>query len=70
MPMGSQHLLSGIIERGRFGWALHADDGGVWELDAGFLMGWRLRQRHGRHVLVEGRRIDFNALWVERFWVV
>jgi hypothetical protein len=66
MPMGSEHQISGIIERGRFGHVLLPDDGGVWELEGGMLMRWRLRFARGRHVMLSGTRIDFNALHVRR----
>jgi hypothetical protein len=68
MPMGSKHLLSGIVQQSRYSLVLHPDEGGEWELEAGFIMHFRLRAMIGKHILIEGVRISFNALAVERFW--
>ncbi len=69
MPMGTQHLVSGIIERNSpHGLMITADDGGLWLLDCGWITYWRLMQKRGRHVMIEGIRDGFNALHVKRFW--
>ena len=73
MPMGSKHLISGVIERGdpkkrQFCYLLYPDDGGWWELDGNFAMRWRFRSFAGRQVMVEGTRVGFNAIVVKRLW--
>lgn len=51
-------METGILRPGRWGYALEADDGGMWQLDAprsarGYL---------GRRITVEGTRSGFDLL--------
>ena len=71
MPMGSKHVISGVIERGdpkkrQFCYLLYPDDGGWWELEGGFAMRSRFGRLIGRQVTVHGTRIAFNTLHVKR----
>ena len=71
MPMGDKFIIHGIIGRGDpkkrlFCYLLFPDDGGWWELDGNFAMRWRFGRLIGRHVVVEGTRIAFNAIVVKR----
>lgn len=66
MPLGTRHIIHGVIERGAWGFILRPDDGGVWELEHGFCMGFRLRATCSQPAWVEGERVGFNALFVRR----
>jgi hypothetical protein len=66
VPMSSKHLISGIIFRGRFGFVMKTDDGGIWEIDGSLIMRWSIRLASGQHVTIAGERIGFNALYVRR----
>ncbi len=70
MPMGSKHLISGIIEQRETRYIFLPDDGGYWELDSGWRMHGRLKEMVGRHIMIEGERIGFNALYVEKLWQI
>lgn len=72
MPLGTEHQISGRVERGPWGYILRVRGGGVWELDGGLSTRLRLRSARARRaeVRVEGERVGFNALWVRRVVVL
>ncbi|NJC33130.1 hypothetical protein GGR88_000604 [Sphingomonas jejuensis] len=66
MPRGSQHELTGRLDRDGHGFILRPDGGGQWRLDTGFLAGWKASGLVGRNVRVLGTRDAFNVLAVSR----
>jgi Protein of unknown function (DUF5818) len=68
MPRGTLHLISGFVDFQAETLVLRPEAGGCWELDCSFRMYRRLRQVIGQQVLMEGKRIDFNALYVQQLW--
>ncbi len=65
MPMGSRHTVTGTLGYGQFVWAIHADEGGAWELEFGIITWFRARRLFGRRVVIEGVRTGFNLLSVQ-----
>jgi Protein of unknown function (DUF5818) len=70
MPLGTEHQISGTVERGPWGYVLRTDTGGAWELDCGLFTGLRLRAVRSQPVRIEGERVGFNALAVRRVVVL
>ena len=64
MPKGARHIETGILRPGCWGYSLHMDGGGIWELDVTSSP----RKFLGRRVTVEGTRAGFNLLDVTRIW--
>ena len=62
MPKGTRHIETGILRPGCWGYSLHMDDGGMWELD----VIRSPRKLLGQRVTVEGTRAGFNLLNVDR----
>lgn len=64
MPRGTQHVLTGILRRGRWGYALQMDGGGMWQLDVTGSADRHLNTR----VTVEGRRSGYDLIDVYRLY--
>jgi hypothetical protein len=62
MPKGARHIETGILRPGCWGYSLHMDGGGIWELD----VTRSPRRLLGQRVTVEGTRAGFNLLNVTR----
>jgi hypothetical protein len=65
MPLGTRHTDTGILQPGIWGYALHRDDGGIWQLDCAR----RYNSLIGQRVTVEGTRGGFNILDADRIWL-
>lgn len=65
MPKSTRHIETGILRPGCWGYSLHMDGGGVWELD----VTGSARKLLGQRVTVEGTRAGFNLLDVERIYL-
>lgn len=66
MPKWTNHVECGTLRLNHFGYVLDMDGGGFWVLEM-----WGVRKpRHylGQRVTVEGARVGFNILSVDRFW--
>lgn len=61
MPRGTRHIETGILRPGCWGYSLHMDGGGIWELD----VTRSPRKLLGQRVTVEGTRAGFNLLNVD-----
>lgn len=64
MPRGTEHVLTGILRRGRWGYALQMEGGGMWQLD---VIGSADRYLNTR-VTVEGRRSGYDLIDVRRLY--
>lgn len=62
MPRGARHIETGTLRRGQWGYALHMDGGGIWELD----VTRSPRKLLGQRVTIVGTRAGFNLLDVTR----
>ncbi|MBB4642646.1 DUF5818 domain-containing protein [Rhizorhapis suberifaciens] len=62
MPRGTRHTITGRLGQSARGYVLRVDDGGVWTLDPDRT----LHRWLGKRVTVEGERIGFDILSVER----
>ncbi len=62
MPRGMRHIETGTLRTGCWGYSLHVDGGGIWELD----VRRSPRKLLGTRVIVEGTRAGFNLLDVSR----
>lgn len=63
MPLGEPITVTGTLQRGRWGYALAVEGGGVWQLD-----GLGNSDAHlGAHITVAGTRGDFDLIDVDRF---
>lgn len=66
MPMGTQEIVSGTLRINEYGFVLDLPHGAFWGLEFGSL---RTAQRYlNTAVTVEGTRIGFNVLAVDRIW--
>jgi len=66
MPKGTRHVEAGTLRSNHFGFVLEMDGGGFWALEL-----WSVQkpQRYfGQRVKVEGTRVGFNILDVDRMW--
>lgn len=66
MPKYTKHVDSGTLRLNHFGYVLEQDGGGFWVLEI-----WSVRkpQRYlDERVTVEGTRVGFNILSVDRLW--
>ena len=64
MPIGTRYIEVGTLRRNHFGYVLEIHGGGFWVLEM-----WSVRkpQRYlGERVTVEGTRVGFNVLSVDR----
>jgi hypothetical protein len=66
MPKGARHIETGILRPGCWGYSLHMDGGGIWELDTTRPM----RKLLGQRITVEGTRAGFNLLDVNKVLAV
>jgi hypothetical protein len=64
MARGTRHIETGILRPGCWGYSLHMDGGGIWELD----VTRSARKLLGQRVTVEGTRAGFNLLDVSCIW--
>jgi hypothetical protein len=62
MPLGTHHIVTGILQLAEPGLELHVDGGGVWALDAPS----NARNLLGQRVRVEGTRRGFDLLDARR----
>lgn len=64
MPMGTEHVVAGLLLTRRGEPVLEVDGGGTWRLDAS-----RAARRFlGRRITVRGVRVGFDLLEVRAFW--
>ena len=64
MPMGTRHIVTGILKPGRWGLAVEIEGGGLWQIFGAP----RSASRYlGQQVIVEGVRGEFDLLDLERF---
>jgi hypothetical protein len=61
MPLGTRHIETDILRPDCWGYSLHMDGGGIWELD----VTRSPRKLLGQRVTVEGTRAGFNLLNVD-----
>jgi hypothetical protein len=64
MPRGAHYIETGTLRPGQWGYSLHMDGGGIWELD----VTRSPRRLLGQRVTVEGTRAGFNLLDVTHIW--
>ena len=64
MPKGTIHRETGILRRAALGYALEMDGGGRWMLD----INGRVKKLIGKRVTVEGKRMGFDLIFVDRIW--
>ncbi|MEP2103758.1 MAG: DUF5818 domain-containing protein [Parasphingorhabdus sp.] len=64
MPKGTIHRETGILRRMPMGYALETDGGGKWMLD----IKGSARKLIGKRVTVEGKRMGFDLIYVNRVW--
>ncbi|WP_430428746.1 DUF5818 domain-containing protein [Parasphingorhabdus sp.] len=65
MPKGTVHRETGVLRRASVGYALEMDGGGRWLLD----IKGSARKLVGKRVTIEGRRMGFNLIYVDRIWM-
>ncbi len=65
MPRGTIHRETGVLRRAPIGYALEMDGGGRWLLD----IKGSTRKLIGKRVTVEGRRMGFDLIFVDRIWI-
>lgn len=66
MPKYTRHVDSGTLRLNHFGYVLEQEGGGFWVLEM-----WKPRKPErylGQRVTVEGTRVGFNILSVDRMW--
>lgn len=66
MSKGAIHRETGILRRASIGYALEMDGGGRWMLD----VSGSVRKLIGKRVTIEGKRMGFDLIHVERVWFV
>lgn len=64
MPKGTIHRETGILRRATLGYALEMDGGGRWMLD----ISGSVRKLIGKRVTIEGKRMGFDLIFVDRIW--
>ena len=64
MPMGTEHVVTGLLLTRRRELVLDVDGGGTWRLG----IGGAARGFLGRRVTVQGLRAGFDLLEVKSFW--
>ncbi len=64
MPRGTIHRETGILRGAPLGYALEMDGGGRWMLD----INGSVRKLIGKRVTVEGKRMGFDLIHVDRIW--
>ncbi|WP_108812277.1 DUF5818 domain-containing protein [Sphingorhabdus sp. Alg231-15] len=64
MPKGTIHRETGKLRRAPLGYALEVDGGARWMLD----INGSVRQLIGKRVTVEGKRMGFDLIYVDRIW--
>jgi len=65
MPKGTVHKETGVLRRAPIGYALEMDGGGRWLLD----INGSARKLVGKRVTIEGRRMGFDLIFVDRIWM-
>lgn len=64
MSKGTIHRETGLLRREALGYALELDSGGRWMLD----IRGSARKLIGKRVTVEGKRMGFDLIFVDRIW--
>ncbi|WP_430417303.1 DUF5818 domain-containing protein [Parasphingorhabdus sp.] len=64
MPKGTTYRETGILRRVPLGYALKMDGGGEWMLD----VRGSARKLIGKRVTIEGKRMGFDLIFVDRIW--
>ncbi len=64
MPMGTRHTVTGVLGRAPLGYKLEMEGGGFWELD----LSGNVKKLVGKNITVEGTRMGFNLIFVEKLW--
>lgn len=64
MPKGKRYTVSGLLGRAPSGYKLEMEGGGFWELD----ISANVEKLIGKNVTVEGARMGFNLIFVDKLW--